>query len=613
MSLRGVAFAWLPREADGLVRDCLAILLTVAVVALPAAAGAGPHTGRGLATAGVMALFAAVIIIAAWRMRRSRILLAALDFMERHARSLLAGWIVFLLAWCGLVLFSNPYRYEVNGGDAAFFTQVLWNMTHGLKPESSLFTLNGVIMPGDDPRYANAFGFVSVFSLHHHWLPMAVLTPLYALFPRPPMNLFAIQLYVFAVGVPGVYWATRGAGGSRRFALAAATGYSALPQVGTQVFFLGYMDVMGLALLPWLFGALVRRRWPLMTLLALLTSLTSLPFAYFVVFFGLMVTLFFEGRVVGMIVMAIGGVVAKADGVIMNSIIEAYSGGAPALSLFKAYVLDRSLASLVEPAKFNAMYIAFLIEGVAFLPLLAVYRDGRLDRRVLGLFFLLGLAFGVMLLRGYGWPFQRNSFFIVPAYFLGILSATSLRPQPASPPPGQGPPAPPSMLFCAAMLPMILFGNPFDGGPVRSSSALRSHYPWGMNVSVLRMPETDAWDRTLRKLRELVPDSASLAWEADPVVAAWLTNRRQSWIIGREPEGVEYYAFVGSRSRADGPVEAARWRDGLARLHGDSTFHVIYDGNPGQPLLVMRNGKSHALPRREDLLGWGVLTRPHVK
>lgn len=595
--------------ADGrIVRDTLLVMTTVFLVAFPAIRRVDANTGKGLATAGRVAACAISAIVLYWcYLRKSLRWARPMSFVERHAVRLLAAWMVILLTWCALVLFSNPYRYEVNGGDAAFFSQALWNIVHGFKPETSWLTLNGVITPGDDPRYANAYGFVSIFSLHQGWLPIALLAPIYSLYSQPPMHMFALQICVVVLGLPGVYWATRCVGGSKPFALGAAIAYSSLPQIGTQLFFLGYMDVVGLATLPWLFGALFCRRWGLVALVALLTALVSFPFTYFVVFFGLTMLLFFRAPLPGAVVIVIGWVVMKVDTAIMTTALAAYPTAGPSHpSFLTTYVLDRTIGSLIDVVRFNVLYLMFLAQTMAFLPFLALWRRGRLNIPLLGLFFLLGLAFVPMMFRSYGWEFQRNSFFIVPVFMLGLFACASLNDELAADNPEQalGRPRVPTAVLFMGMLPAVLLGNPFTTGP------LRSHYPWGSDISVTPDAETRAWDRTLRQFRAIVPDSVSLAWEADPEVMAVLTNRRQSWSVGREPRGVKYYAFLGSAARADGPAEAAKWNMKLAQLRADTTFEVVYDGNPGKPLLVLKNLNNHPIPRDENLLGWSVVTRP---
>ena len=161
------------------------LLLTVIVLLLNEYMG---HSLRNHVFVGGATIFSTYVYLRYLRLDKR--ILSTLDLIDRHAILLLAVWIIIYLTWCGLVLFTNPFRFELNQGDAVFYVQTLWNLVNGMNPENSFFTMNGTLLAGDDPRYANTFGYVSIFALHQYWLPMAVLTPLYALFPQPPMHLF---------------------------------------------------------------------------------------------------------------------------------------------------------------------------------------------------------------------------------------------------------------------------------------------------------------------------------------------------------------------------------------------------------------------------------------
>lgn len=525
-----------------------------------------------------------------------------LRWVERYSIPLLVLWGAMYLTWCGLVVFANPYRYDLNQGDAMVVTQILSNLVDGFRPEYSVFTLNAPIGAGEDPRFPAAYGYVSAFTLLQSWLPLALLTPLYAIFPYPPMHVFAVQICIIAIGLPGMYWAVRKAGGSTTFALFATIGYSLLPQVGTQLFFHAYMEPMGLALLPWLFGALLSRKWMLMCFFAVLTALISFPFTQFVIIVGLATLIFFRAIVPGLVIMMIGWVIMKVDSAIIASALSPYyATSADIPSLFKHYVLDRTIGSFRGVVETNIWYIFSIFQTIAFLPLFALWQKGRWNKSILGFFFILCLAFGASLFRSYGWEFQRNSFFIVPIYMMAIVAYLALQRQPdADQYDKEGVTNPPTVtLFMAGLLVAIFWGNPHN-----YPSTIASHFPWGKGVTIFADEETQKWKQTLQKLDEIVPKTAPIAWRANSDIDGIMTNRQHSWWMGKHPEGVKYYAFIGE---APNNSEKAEWITLMAKLKNDKNFRVIYDENPGKPMLVFENMLAYSVPRKEEWLGWSVL------
>lgn len=524
-------------------------------------------------------------------------------FLDRYALWVLSAWIVAFLSWCGLVLFSDPYRYEINHGDAVFYSQTLWNLVNGLNLENSFFTLNGLpLAVGEDPRYANTYGYVSIFTLHQYWLPMAVLTPLYALFPQPPMHLFALQICIIVFGVPGVYWVVRQAGGSRPFAVLAAIGYSLLPQVDTQLYFRGYFDTLALGVMPWLFGALLSKKWLLMYFFALLVALISYPHTYFVIIFGLAVVLFFRALLPGAVVMLIGWGMMKLDTAVFLAAVSPYHHSLLELpSFFKSYVIDRNINELVYNFRINTSYLISLLQGMAFLPLLALRCNGRWDRALLGFWFLLAGAFGIMLFRSAGWEFPRNSFLIVPLYMMTIMACINLHQEFNSAPEGEGLHyrGAPAALLAISMTALIVFGMRYNSPP------LASHLPWGESGYFFHSREgVRDWDTALAKLDAIIPKDASIAWRAGPEVQAFLTNRQHSWHIGREPKEVKYYVFLGNPMNSR---EKQEWESKIATLSQHRDFKLLYKDNPGKRLIIFENLEAQPIPRNEKLLGWNVL------
>lgn len=528
-----------------------------------------------------------------------------LRFLDRYAPWVLAVWIAAFVAWCGLVLFSDPYRYEINHGDAVFFSQTLWNLANGLNPENAYFTFNGLpLAPGDDPRYANTYGYVSIFTLHQYWLPMAVLTPLYALFSQPPMHVFALQICIVVFGVSGIYWAVRQAGGSRAFAVLAAIGYSLLPQIDTQLFFKGYFDALALGVLPWLFGALLGKKWPLMCFFALLVALISYPHTYFVVIFGLAAVFFFRAFLPGAVVILIGWGIMKLDTAVFHAAVSPYHNSLSELpSFFKSFVIDRKIDELVPAFKANSSYMISLLQGLAFLPLLALRRNGRWDKAMLGFWFVLAGGFGIMLFRSAGWEFQRNSFLIVPLFMMAMMACIKLQQEFNNTPEGESLRyrSAPSVLLAISMIVLIVFGvRYYPSGP------LASHLPWGENGYIFHSRKgVRDWDTALAKLDAIVPKDAGIAWRAAPEVHAFLTNRQHSWFIGREPKEVKYYVFLGDPMDNK---EKQEWESLISTFSQQQSFKLLYKDTPGKPLIVFENLEAQPIPRNEKLLGWNVLS-----
>ena len=526
------------------------------------------------------------------------------NFLDKYAVTLLIIWIIVYLTWCGLELFSNPFQLGFNHGDAAAQVQILWNMVNGLKPEISLFTFNGLpLTVDDDPRYFQSYGYVSIFSINQYFLPMAVLSPLYAIFPHPPMHLFSIQIFVITVGLPGVYWAVRCAGGTNSFALLAAIGYSTLPQVGVLLFFQGNLDVIGLGVLPWLFGALFARKWVLMCFFAFIVGSISFAYTNFVIIFGLFVLIFSRAAIVGVAVMLIGCGLTIFDTAVFNAAANSYySTQENTPSFFKTYVLNRTIGSLIPPFVINLAYVFSLLQGLAFLPLIALRWGKRWNITMLGLWFLLGLAFFSMMFRGYGWEFQRNGIFIVPIFMMGVTACIGLQIHLKNDHKliGINYSGYPSIFLFFCMLSTILIGNPYR------SPTLASHFPWGKNATIKTSVETLEWEQTLKRFNNLVPKDAPIAWRANPVVQTFLTNRQHSWWIGREPKEVKYYVFLGE---AGTPKEKTEWESKIASLRNDTNFKIISEENPGKPILLFENLHARPIRRNENELGWSILLR----
>lgn len=575
------------------------LLLNFALIALI------PIPNIGSRPLGIISLVIIIISLLTFTFLRSvNFPQAVLHFVERYSLLLLSGWVAIFLAWCALVLFSDPYRFEFNQGDAVFYSQSLWNIADGMRPENSFFTFNGLpLSQGDDPRYANTYGYVSIFTLHQYWLPLAFLAPLYAIFSKPPMHIFALQICIVILGVFGVYWAVRQAGGTKFFAVTMGICYTLLPQVDTQLYFKGYFDQLALGVMPWLFGALFGRKWPQMYFFALLIALISYPFTYFVVMFGISIAIFFREYIPGLIVGMLGWLVMKFDVAVFFAAVSPYHISLNEIpSYIHAYILERKVGDLVANFRTNIAILLSMLQGMAFLPLLAIRWNGYWDRKLLGIAFLVMSSFLLMLFRSSGWEFPRNALLITPLFMMMILGFLKLNNELVILPSdvrGAIFQDLPAKLLAISMATLIFLGC------MHNSIPLASHLPWGESGYFLHdRSHVKEWDAVLVDLDSHVPKEASIAWRAAPEVQAFLTNRQHSWIMGREPKEVKYYVFIGDPPT---PKEKPEWDNSVLSLSNNRDFKLVYSENAGKPIVIFENKNAKSVPRDEALLGWNVL------
>jgi hypothetical protein len=159
----------------------------------------------------------------------------------------------------------------------------------------------------------------------------------------------------------------------------------------------------------------------------------------------------------------------------------------------------------------------------------------------------------------------------------------------------------PAILLCCGMVAAIFFGNPFS-----SKGPLASHFPWGANGSVMESADTRSWKKTLEVFDRIVPEDATIAFRSSFGVHAVLANRPNAWWIGNEAKDARYYVFLGE---APTPQEKIFWDSSIAGLRRDKAFKVVYEGDPGKPLLVFENLRARPIPRDEKLLGWSAPLR----
>ena len=519
------------------------------------------------------------------------------SFIERYTYLLLAGFIIIYLVWSGLVIFLNPFEWSYNHGDASFWTQTLFNLADGLRPESSYYAFPVEV---NEPRFVpNAYGYVPIFNFMANWVPWLVLPPLYAVYPHPPMNIFAPMIVIIIVGLPGMFWAVRSAGGSKTLALLGAVGYALLPQVEGLLFHKGYLDILALAVMPWVLGALLARKWWAFYVSSVCLAAIGYPYVYTVMIIGIATAVFFKGVIPGTIVFLVGFVVMKWDSAVcMGSILPYYQDVSEIPSFLKYYILDRTIGSLITPFKVNIGYMGIMLQAGAFLPLLALRRNHRWNSVLAGLLAITCFSGVLMLFRSIGWNAHRNANFIVPLYVCAFkafvdIAGTSGKAKLQN---GKGSPKiTASICLLCSMISMILVGSPYE-----------SHYPWGGVKAKLNATEFTMKCRVaLANFERYVPADAQLAVLPSGNFSAVLTNRQHVWRIGREPEGVKYYVVIGKMTSGPEEAESAQV---IEKIRQDKAFKLLYE-DTSIPMVIFENLKAYPIPRDESLLGWSVLNR----
>src|SRR5208337_2732682 len=254
------------------------------------------------------------------------------------------------------------------------------------------------------------------------------IAPLYALHPYPPMHVFSVVMVVLLLGSVGVYLAIEALSGSKKMALAGALGFCILPQVEHVIFCKGTLEVVNLAIFPYVFAALFSRKWGYLYAASFIFALVSTPCIYLVLFIGIAIALFFKAPKQGIIVLIIGLIVLRFDTAVFGqSLVGILPSGRTTPDLFKFYVLKADMKDVFEAGVFNIAYIFILIMTVACLPLLGVMKRSERRWEIMGLFFIASGGFILGLFRGWGWNFQRDGFLIVPIYLAAFVGLVGLR------------------------------------------------------------------------------------------------------------------------------------------------------------------------------------------
>lgn len=525
-------------------------------------------------------------------------------YVEKGAILLLLFFVIIVVAWLGLVIFRNPFLYEYNQGNGAYFVQVAHNICMGVGPEQSIKA------DGSFFYKSNPYFYTSAFAVTPQLLGYALIAPLYCLYPYPPMHVFASAFYIIFFGSFGMYFAIRAMGGEKAFALLGAAAYSLLPWVELPMLFHGNFDLLGFAVYPYAFACLFARRWKLLYLFSFLLAMINIPYTYSVMAFGIMVLLFFRAPIQGIVVILIGALVWQWD---MAVVRESLHGVAQSetLKVMKT-VLNQDFSALKDSLLYHSSYLVLLLMTVSFFPIWGFYRGKKWNRWLLGLLFFAATGIGMGIFRSYGLSFHRNANMVMPIYLGGFLACLTVsREHKISMREQEGQQKP-------FLVTLILFS-----GIISTLLWFSLHYPWSGLRSLMhkgpvttisgtselalikRLPHDGKFRHVLAKMNELIPPDASVAYRVDAGLEAFAANRQKAWQIGYHPEGVEYFMIQTSaidHITGDYP----EWQQYLKKIESSKNFRLLYKNDI---LVIYKNLEPSPIPRLEKILGWNILLR----
>lgn len=535
-----------------------------------------------------------------------------LTFIESRALLLLSIFVVVLILWLGLVIYKNPYQSSYNHGNGAYYAHVLHNICNGLGPEHTTKYLTHRLQN-------NPYFFASTFSLSPQILPLFVLSPLYWLYPYPPMHVFAMVIVVVLFGSFGVYLAIRAIGGTKTTALFGAVGYCLIPWVELPVLFHGSFDNLGFAVYPYVFAFLFSKRWRLFYVSLIFLAAINIAYAYAVVGLGIVAAVFFKARRQGIIAILIGLIMIWWEMALVGASIRGIWNEQKAPpGFFSQFVLSRDIKSLIKPVLFHIVFIFNLLMTVAFLPLLEIRMRKKWNWQIVGLLFfaLIGAAMG--LFRSYGWHFHRNPNMVVPIYLSAFIAYINFyKITRAS---GQSSAVDRRRHVFLAFL---LFSS------ITSLTLwYTTHFPWSGLRHVVNKPrenisrisslnvlrensDNEKFKHILATVKKFVPGDASIAYRIEAGLQAFITNRQKAWHIGEHPEGVEYY-IVQTKKINYIDINLPPLEEHLKRLENENeTFILLYKDDM---LVIYKNLHPRPIPRLETILGWDILFKaviPH--
>lgn len=523
------------------------------------------------------------------------------QFVTSKVVPILSIIIVLIVFWCGVDIFVNPYLYDYNHGNGAYFAQVLCNICSGIGPENTV-KYNEVIFYHSNPYY-----YASAFAAVPHVLACLVLPHIYKLFPFPPMHVFAVVLLVVCLGSVGVYVAVRMLGGSRVLCLFASIGYCLIPWVELPIFMHGHFDAISYAVYPYVFASLFSKKWFFLYVFVLLLAMINIPYTYSAVALGIIMMVFFRAVWPGIVVVLIGLSVLLWDQAVVRESLKGIwdVAGQPSGTMIQI-LMDMDAVSLTKAALYHLVYIFLLCVTVSFIPLYGIKKEGQWNWPVIGmlLFSLVGVIMG--LFRSYDLASHRNANMVVPIYLSAFMVITGYYHQNNdSNNSGNG--------YRRKRIAMSLL---LAAGIISMSLWFSNHYPWAgltnngiVSLKHFRARSTnDRYKYVLKKFKEYVPPDASVAYRIDSAIQAYITNRQKAWYLGYHPAGVEYF-FIQTKQISYIDKNLPPWQEELTKIEGDPNNRLLYRD---EILVIYKNADPRPIPRLESVLGWDVLLRPLI-
>lgn len=532
-----------------------------------------------------------------------------LIFIENKALLLLTFFIIVLLLWLGLAVFKNPYKPEYNHGNGAYFAHVLHNICTGIGPEHTTKYLTHRLQN-------NPYFFASTFPLSPQILPLFVLSPLYWLYPYPPMHVFAMVIVVISFGSFGIYLAIRALEGTKTTALLGAVGYCIIPWVELPIHFLGSFDNLGFAVYPYVFAFLFSRKWKSFYISLVLLATINIAYAYAVVGLGAVVAVFFKARKQGVIAILIGCTVMCWQMALVGAGLKGiWNEPKVPPGFFTQFVLSRDIKSLIKPALFHIVFIFNLLMTVSFIPLLGINTQKKWNWSIVGLLFFSFFGAAMGLFRSYGWTFHRNSNMVVPIYLSTFIAYIQFYKVSKT-----------SEHNTVTTQRHIIFAFLLFSGITSTTLWFTEHLPWSgighlinkphnnisrlSSVNVLREnPNNKEFNRIIETINKFVPENAAIAYRIEAGLQAFITNRQKNWHIGEHPEGVEYYIVQTKKIRYI-DVNLPPLQEHIYRLENETeNFELLYIDNV---LRIYKNLHPKPIPRLENILGWDILLKSLV-
>ncbi|MBF0488189.1 MAG: hypothetical protein HQK98_08530 [Nitrospirae bacterium] len=530
------------------------------------------------------------------------------DFVEKDGFLFLLLFIVLSLCWFFIVLFQNPYMEVYNYGDANIFVQMSSNVSRGIGPETSWSM----------PSFGTNYG--SIFLQRLYITPLLLLAPLYAIYPHPPMHIYDILIIVYIIGCPGVYIFVRKTGGSKTVALMGAVGYMILPQTQISLFNKGIFDIVGLAILPYVFLTMIDRRWGWFCFVSVVFALMNTPQSYYVMFIGVFIFFLIKDRRAGLAAFLIGLLIAKWGVLVAqyaacigfddNGSGVGLSSGVMSFVLGYSSLKDHMVFLIKNGVVFYAEYILLLLIILCFLPILSLRKNKEWNMGIIVLLLMSLVGVSLNLIRFYHWGSHRNYFVFVPIYMASLKAMTDIRKSESS--------------YFSKNIAIVFFLSVFTFsffGPTM--------YPWQVSHKffdyhqevgsdslslehlVTKTGRTWLLNDVIRNINLYVPQNASIAFSVADMFETFMTNRQHTWSIGAHPEGVEYFVMTeGTKSRylLDPALYTKfgafywNYRSSIEAHKGD--FTLLYRDDV---ITILKNNNAKPITRNGKYLGWDVL------